>query len=1046
MESQYRISIKAIIVVLGPKHAIRGGFAAGSKPANSSSGPPHSMSFRCTFMRRSLFESPNFAYEPVKASDHLRIINGCEEPRKAFIAFANKGEHAAPVGVRHADRPHSAPPRREQQATSISRHSYGWRNGLLINNGVNINFRSMGLSLRRRRVGLRRCCSLAAPIHDLSSYPPINNELKFRGSSRSRRADKPRQRIAIGRRQPIGPIGNVGQFGNRCPTDEEIIPKGAQPHHSVTPEAPSTDEREAPNARYERHLLVEHHGFPLWAPQPHSRLPLSYRRKGVSIGDVGVITKDGYFDFLFNICLPRGHASNPTFLPTNFSPVYLLPTDVSELRQHDLGSCLLTSTTEKLRGLSFRCNGPEGSILVMPNGAYHEDLLNLHKFQRIAVKNAENWYKFTIGTCGRAIKNGELRLVTGCDKTNLWGIATYSDFPPGAITLAANTAQSPVEYTWDYEGRVEAKAGPRLEELLDDAGNQEYPRDTRNQCTFLRSFTVSLPDDVWESMVSTLVPDSSDNHILNFRQPRSYFDSIISMLLGLENREGSANVANDSLGGEKLTMHPATLINKMLLRQDEIAMPDAFELLGRIRQTFLFQFDDEGTVYLSQHAPEANPKQQFSSPDTTPRYPGSAQGTFPDASDTGRARRAPRPRARENRIGEPSDNDADVQDVDRGKKPETNVVNPYLLDRGTQPQPSSRVFNQQGNVQGGETNVFDPYLLVRGKGSSSRVFNQEGIDSPSPDVLSDPVRTLNDLCQHSGLYPPHYEVARSGPAHAEDWTVVVTVNDIEYGRGTASSKNNAKRAAAEIALSPTTMDSLKMLTPYYIASAKWGNRWGGPPGDFVDEWVAYRDRIFFRLLQKTVNMTLDVQPIRKNGWAFYRKMIRDDADHTVALTTTGRGNHFDIEEVCNIDEDANHDISNVFYAAQLHKPDEGRPPPLRLIPKRKSQTPPLPIRYLIAHPSDLPHTSPQKWRCNLCYTPFLLTPFKVPREAHVVEPEDWYWKSPMMETSGGCWEARLGGTKSGDDRVWRAGSASPPDGRNFHIPDVLEFSDKSKEP
>ena len=24
-----------------------------------------------------------------------------------------------------------------------------------------------------------------------------------------------------------------------------------------------------------------------------------------------------------------------------------------------------------------------------------------------------------------------------------------------------------------------------------------------------------------------------------------------------------------------------------------------------------------------------------------------------------------------------------------------------------------------------------------------------------------------------------------------------------------------------------------------------------------------------------------------------------------------------------------------------------------------------------------------------------------------------------------------------DDTVWRAGSASPPDGRNFHIPDVL---------
>jgi hypothetical protein len=200
------------------------------------------------------------------------------------------------------------------------------------------------------------------------------------------------------------------------------------------------------------------------------------------------------------------------------------------------------------RGLSFKCNGPEGSILVMPNGAYHEDILNLHKFQRIATQNAEDWYRFAIGTCGRAIGNGELRLVTGCDKTDLWGIATYSDSPPGSITLVPNTVQSPVEYTWDYEGRVEAKAGPRLDEFLDDAGNQEYSRGTRNQCTFLRSFTVSLADDVWESMVSTLIPDSSDNHTLNFRQPRSYFTSIMSGLFSGLGNSIQANPSEDCDG------------------------------------------------------------------------------------------------------------------------------------------------------------------------------------------------------------------------------------------------------------------------------------------------------------------------------------------------------------------------------------------------------------------------------------------------------------------------------------------------------------------
>ena len=166
----------------------------------------------------------------------------------------------------------------------------------------------------------------------------------------------------------------------------------------------------------------------------------------------------------------------------------------------------------------------------MPNGAYREKLLNEKKFDKILTQNAENWYKFAMGTCGRNIGNGQLRLVTGCHKTNVWGIATYADGLPRFITLAANTAQSPVEYTWDYEGRIEAKAGPKLDEFLDDAGNQEYSRNTRNQCTFLRSSTVTLGDDVWKSMVSTLIRDSPDSHIQNFRQHPSYFARIMSGL------------------------------------------------------------------------------------------------------------------------------------------------------------------------------------------------------------------------------------------------------------------------------------------------------------------------------------------------------------------------------------------------------------------------------------------------------------------------------------------------------------------------------------
>jgi len=73
-------------------------------------------------------------------------------------------------------------------------------------------------------------------------------------------------------------------------------------------------------------------GFPLWFPEPGRRLPVEYRMKGVSIGDVGLITPDGAFDYLFNICLPRDDPVNVNRVPENFVPLESWdPSDVHEV-------------------------------------------------------------------------------------------------------------------------------------------------------------------------------------------------------------------------------------------------------------------------------------------------------------------------------------------------------------------------------------------------------------------------------------------------------------------------------------------------------------------------------------------------------------------------------------------------------------------------------------------------------------------------------------------------------------------------------------------
>ena len=106
-------------------------------------------------------------------------------------------------------------------------------------------------------------------------------------------------------------------------------------------------DEEPSHAIYERHMSLKNHGFPLWTPQPNMRLSPSYRRQGVSIGDVGIFTPDGGFDFLFNVCLPAGHPNNPDELPEGFSCFVLRPADVSEFHAHSSHSYLSSPSVKK---------------------------------------------------------------------------------------------------------------------------------------------------------------------------------------------------------------------------------------------------------------------------------------------------------------------------------------------------------------------------------------------------------------------------------------------------------------------------------------------------------------------------------------------------------------------------------------------------------------------------------------------------------------------------------------------------------------------------
>jgi hypothetical protein len=81
----------------------------------------------------------------------------------------------------------------------------------------------------------------------------------------------------------------------------------------VAPPHEVNDERDS--YLYAKHLLAKGNGYPLWSPEPS----LEHQIDGVSVGDVGLITHDGHFDFLLNIC--RGSVNGrgpPSFQSLDF--------------------------------------------------------------------------------------------------------------------------------------------------------------------------------------------------------------------------------------------------------------------------------------------------------------------------------------------------------------------------------------------------------------------------------------------------------------------------------------------------------------------------------------------------------------------------------------------------------------------------------------------------------------------------------------------------------------------------------------------------------
>ena len=203
------------------------------------------------------------------------------------------------------------------------------------------------------------------------------------------------------------------------------------------------------------------------------------------------------------------------------------------------------------RGTYFRASSSKGAILMMPEGAISEDLEDIPRFREYAAANVETWYRYINGTLGCRARNGDVRLVVGCDKATSWGMATLPNTSQhrqlkfkrlGAQSLGSLSCG----YSWECSGTAEVRVGPDLGEIEELRREDPAGRDTYlNQCLFVRTLNATLNDNDWES--------------LSHRISTAYSSSSIS--------ENGTEASSHSLINRGARCHPSFNLHETLLKK-----------------------------------------------------------------------------------------------------------------------------------------------------------------------------------------------------------------------------------------------------------------------------------------------------------------------------------------------------------------------------------------------------------------------------------------------------------------------------------------------
>ncbi|KAJ6460793.1 hypothetical protein C8R47DRAFT_116854 [Mycena vitilis] len=337
---------------------------------------------------------------------------------------------------------------------------------------------------------------------------------------------------------------------------------------------------------YCNNLLRQKRGVPLYIPEPNASLPPTYRRHGVALGDVGSVTSEGEFDFYFNVFLPADDPINADRTPENFFPMFY---DWTDIIHHDYGpGDYLATSTVRFRDpdapsdgefpgghFLFICDGPQGAVLALPDGAHLQKLQNLENIRAYAANHADSWYKHINGPrWGRGLENGDLYLITGCEKARSWGMASFRAARQEFQLCFKPTRTTHSIYRWSG---VPGQINPSRRKSHDPPSINE----PTNQTMFLHGLSISLGTGLWRRLFGTVTVETSS--LAEFQMKRnttsgSHWEASQGSWLSLSwNALGGSAAAGKSHAGDNRdvifsaispsakVLNPAKLLNSFIL-------------------------------------------------------------------------------------------------------------------------------------------------------------------------------------------------------------------------------------------------------------------------------------------------------------------------------------------------------------------------------------------------------------------------------------------------------------------------------------------------